>query len=66
MKPEVLPEKALARGKEFPAFRRFPPGHFRWRLLRSEDLTRPSREEGLRAKQLVTNWIISYYAPKDP
>jgi hypothetical protein len=35
-------------------------------ILRGEDLTRPTREEGHRAKQLVTNWIISYYAPKDP
>jgi hypothetical protein len=46
----------------------FPPpsGHVAWRRRRGEELARPGREGDLRAKQLVTNWIISYYAPKDP
>ena len=34
--------------------------------LQDEGLLRPTRKGGRGAKQLVTNWIISYYAPKDP
>jgi hypothetical protein len=66
MQPEVWPEKALAPAQEYSAFRARPPGHVRRRRLRDADLARTRRDGGLHAKQLVTNWIISYYAPKDP